>query len=137
MWSIQAPNAKPRNGANKDCPQAFHALRAAANAKQPNAPRDRKKRNAGKQAAQILQPSRGRGRKRTLNNPLPTRFHPNFDGREIQLLEHRGLDKVRLRGADGFKLAVGLSVVAPDVHRLGLNLREAERKRMRRRKRAA
>ena len=48
--------------------------------------RPKKKRSAGKQAAQILQPSRGRGRKRTLNNPLPTRFHQNFDGREIQLL---------------------------------------------------
>ena len=38
MWSIQAPNAKPERGANKDCPQAFHALRAAANEKQPNDP---------------------------------------------------------------------------------------------------
>ena len=50
----------------------------------------------------------------------------------INNLERRGLDKVRLRGADGFELAVGLSVVAPDIHRLGLNLREAARKRMRR-----
>ena len=53
----------------------------------------------------------------------------------INNLEHRGLDKVRLRGADGFKLAVGLSVVALNIHRLGLNLRAAERKRMRRRRR--
>ena len=53
----------------------------------------------------------------------------------INNLEHRGQDKVRLRGADGFELAVGLSVAAPDIHRLGLNLREAERKRMRRRRR--
>ena len=44
--------------------------------------------------------------------------------------EHRGLDKVRRRGADGFELAVGLSVVAPDIHRLGLNLRERERMRL-------
>ena len=53
----------------------------------------------------------------------------------INNLEHRGLDKVRLRGADGFELAVGLSVVALNIHRLGLNLRAAERKRMRRRRR--
>ena len=50
----------------------------------------------------------------------------------INNLEHRGLDKVRLRGPDGFKLAVGLSVVALNIHRLGLNLLEAKRKRMRR-----
>ena len=50
----------------------------------------------------------------------------------INNLEHRGLDKVRLRGADGFELAVGLAVVAPDIHRLGLNLLEEKRKRMRR-----
>ena len=49
----------------------------------------------------------------------------------INNLEHRGLDKVRLRGADGFELAVGLSVVALNIHRLGLNLLEAKRKRMR------
>ena len=42
MWSIQAPNAKPRNGANKDCPQAFHALRAAANEKRANDPKRQK-----------------------------------------------------------------------------------------------
>ena len=55
----------------------------------------------------------------------------------INNLEHRGLDKVRLRGADGFELAVGLSVVALNIHRLGLNLRETERKRMRRRRKYA
>ena len=27
-WSIHAPNPKPQNNANKDCPQAFHACRA-------------------------------------------------------------------------------------------------------------
>ena len=42
MWSIRAPNAKPRNGANKDCPQAFHALRAAANEKRANDPKRQK-----------------------------------------------------------------------------------------------
>ena len=50
----------------------------------------------------------------------------------INNLEHRGLDKVRLRGADGFELAVGLAVVALNIHRLGLNLLEEKRKRMRR-----
>ena len=41
MWSIQTPNPKPQNGAQRDCPQAFHALRTAENAKQPD---DRKNR---------------------------------------------------------------------------------------------
>ncbi len=42
MWGIQVPNTKPQNSATKDCPQAFHALRAAENAKQPDAPNDQK-----------------------------------------------------------------------------------------------
>ena len=89
MWSIRAPNAKPECGANKDCPQAFHALRAAANEKQPNAPRDRKK-NGTQENKPPKSCNPAADEKRTLNNPLPTRFHQNFDGREIQLLEHRG-----------------------------------------------
>ena len=48
----------------------------------------------------------------------------------INSLEHRGLDRVRLRGPDGFELAVGLSVLAFNVHRIGQILRERERKRM-------
>ena len=49
-------------------------------------------------------------------------------------LEHRGLDRVRLRGPDGFELAVGLAVVAPDVHRIGMIVRDKERERMQREK---
>ena len=48
----------------------------------------------------------------------------------INSLEHRGLDRVRLRGPDGFERAVGLSVLAFNVHRTGQILRERERKRM-------
>ena len=48
----------------------------------------------------------------------------------INSLEHRGLDRVGLRGADGFEPAVGLSVLASNLHRVGQLLRE--RKRMRR-----
>ena len=36
-WSIQAPNSKPQNSTQTNCPQAFHALHAAENAKQPDA----------------------------------------------------------------------------------------------------
>ena len=49
----------------------------------------------------------------------------------INSLEHRGLDQVRLRGPAGFELAVGLSVLAQNVHRIGQILRERERGRMR------
>ena len=50
----------------------------------------------------------------------------------INSLEHRGLDRVRLRGPDGFERAVGLSVLAQNVHRIGQILRKRERERMRR-----
>ena len=40
MWSIQAPDRRTAESAGKDCPHAFHALRAAAaNEKQPNDPK--------------------------------------------------------------------------------------------------
>ena len=42
MGAIHAQSPKPENSANKDCPQAFHALRAAANEKQPNDPKRQK-----------------------------------------------------------------------------------------------
>ena len=50
----------------------------------------------------------------------------------INGLEHRGLDRVRNHGADGFARAVSLSVLAANLHRLGLLLRRRERKRRRR-----
>ena len=47
-------------------------------------------------------------------------------------LEHRGLDRVRNHGADGFARAVALSVLAANLHRLGRPLQRRERKRRRR-----
>ena len=52
--------------------------------------------------------------------------------RTINGLEHRGLDRVRHHGADGFARAVALSVLAANLHRLGLLLQKRERKRRRR-----
>ena len=49
----------------------------------------------------------------------------------INSLEHRGLDKVRLSGPDGFERAVGLSGLAFNLHRIGRILLERERKRLR------
>ena len=49
----------------------------------------------------------------------------------INSLEHRGLDRVRLRGPDGFERAVGLSVLASNLHRIGQILHGRERERMR------
>ena len=49
----------------------------------------------------------------------------------INSLEHRGLDRVRLHGPDGFERAVDLSVLAQNIHRIGQILRERERRRMR------
>ena len=39
-------------------------------------------------------------------------------------LGHRGLDWLRARGTDGLPRAVALSVVAPNLHRIGLLLRK-------------
>ena len=39
--------------------------------------------------------------------------------------EHRGLDRVRSHGADGFARTVALSVLAANLHRIGLILQEA------------
>ena len=56
------------------------------------------------------------------------RQHPAVES-AINALEHRGLDRVRNRGADGFALAVALSVLAANLHRLGRLLRQRERRR--------
>lgn len=57
----------------------------------------------------------------------------------IRNLEKHGLERVRSRSKDGFERTVGLSVVATNVHRIGLLLQRAERERLRklRLKRAA
>ncbi len=64
------------------------------------------------------------------------RRHPGVES-AINGLERRGLGRVRLRGRDRFELAVGLSVLAASIHRLGRTLRDRERLRPERRKRAA
>ena len=56
------------------------------------------------------------------------RQHPAVES-AINALEHRGLDRVRTRGADGFARTVALSLLAANLHRLGQLLRERKRRR--------
>lgn len=56
------------------------------------------------------------------------RQHPAVES-AINNLEHRGLDRVRAGGAGGFARVVALSIVALNVHRIGLLLRRKLRKR--------
>ncbi len=58
------------------------------------------------------------------------RAHPAIES-AINGLEHRGLDRVRTHGADGFARTVALSVLAANLHRIGLILQKRERKRHR------
>ena len=60
------------------------------------------------------------------------RAHPAIES-AINGLEHRGLDRVRIHGADGFARTVALSVLAANLHRIGSLLQKRERKRQRRR----
>ena len=50
----------------------------------------------------------------------------------INNLGHHGLDRVLAQGAGGFDRVVALSVIALNVHRIGLLLRRRERRRKRR-----
>ena len=63
------------------------------------------------------------------------RQHPAVES-AINHLERRGLDRVRSHGADGFAHTVALSILAANLHRIGLlvrrRMREAERRRRRR-----
>ena len=52
----------------------------------------------------------------------------------INALEHRGLDRVRAHGADGFERVVGLSVLAFNIHRLGLLVRRRHQVLLKRRR---
>ncbi len=52
--------------------------------------------------------------------------HPGIESC-INDLEHRGLDRIRSYGADGFARMVGLSILAANIHRLGLILRGASK----------
>ena len=54
------------------------------------------------------------------------RQHPAVES-AINNLEHRGLDRVRSKGSEGFARTVALSVVALNVHRLGRLVRQQAR----------
>ncbi len=58
------------------------------------------------------------------------RAHPAIES-AINGLEHRGLNRVRTHGADGFARAVALSVLAANLHRIGSILQKRQRKRPR------
>ena len=58
------------------------------------------------------------------------RAHPAIES-AINGLEHRRLDRVRSHAADGFARTVALSVLAANLHRIGLILQKRERKRPR------
>ena len=64
------------------------------------------------------------------------RQHPAVES-AINNLEHRGLDRVRTHGAEGFERTVALSVLAFNVHRRGLLLRQQRRDQAKRRLRRA
>ena len=57
--------------------------------------------------------------------------HPAVES-AINNLEQRGLDRVCTRGADGFSRTVALSILALNLHRIGLLLQRQERRRLRR-----
>ena len=56
------------------------------------------------------------------------RQHPAVES-AINNLEHRGLDRVLAYGTEGFSRVVALSVVALNIHRIGLLLRRKARRR--------
>ena len=63
--------------------------------------------------------------------------HPGIES-AINALESKGLDRVRLRGKDGFERAVAISILACNLHRLGRLLqKKAQAKSRRQRKRLA
>ena len=57
------------------------------------------------------------------------RQHPAVES-AINNLEQRGLDRVRTKGAAGFERTVALSVLAANLHRIGLVLQRRERRRI-------
>ena len=60
------------------------------------------------------------------------RQHPAIES-AINALNHKGCDKVRVRGKEGFARSVALSVLAANIHRLGALVRNREREREKRR----
>ena len=67
------------------------------------------------------------GLQATYKNEAARRKHSEAESATYKL-EHRGLNRVRLRGSDGFELAVGLSALACNIHRVGMILRERRRR---------
>jgi len=61
------------------------------------------------------------------------RQHPAVES-AINNLEHRGLDRVRAHGSGGFERVVGLSVLAFNIHRLGLLIRRRRQVLLKRRR---
>ena len=59
------------------------------------------------------------------------RRHPAVES-AINNLEKRGLDRVRTKGAVGFERTVCLSILAANLHRIGLLLQRGERRRLER-----
>jgi len=49
----------------------------------------------------------------------------------INGLNHKGCDKVRVHGKEGFARSVALSVLAANIHRLGVLVRNREREKWR------
>jgi len=53
------------------------------------------------------------------SDPEFVRARRQYPAQPLNHLEHRGLNRVRTRGAEGFARTVCLSIVAANVHRLG------------------
>ena len=60
--------------------------------------------------------------------------HPAVES-AINNLEQRGLDRIRSHGADGFARTVALSVLAGNLHRIGLILQKRARKQLQKKRR--
>ena len=60
--------------------------------------------------------------------------HPAVES-AINNLEQRGLDRIRSHGADGFARTVALSVLAGNLHRIGLILQKRTRKQLQKKRR--
>ncbi len=100
MGTIQAPNAKPRNGANKDCPQAFHALRAAANEKRANDP---KRQKSGTMSGSVIGSGRiGPGAALKRQNPHdPSTTRSRRDSTRISTISRYSCSKHRTQATRG------------------------------------
>ncbi len=122
------------------CLEAFPDLRACSFDRGFHSPENRRKLDAMLEVNALPKKGRlsaaDRVREADPDFAAARRRHPGVES-AINGLEHRGLGRVRLRGRDRFELAVGLSVLAANIHRLGRVLRDRERLRPERRKRAA